>query len=90
MKSLFAKPDKSILVKLRYLRLKIKKNRENDKNYFLTFGHNFKNIPLHVMSNIPFERYYFVLYDRYLTPKMSEMDLSVFANKLFISRLELT
>ena len=36
------------------------------------------------MSNISFERYYFVLYDSYLISKMSKMDLSFFANKLFI------
>ena len=84
LKSLFAKTDKSIFVKLRYLRLKIKKNIENNKNFCVTFDHNFKNIPLYVMSNISFERYYFVLYDSYLISKMSKIDLSVFANKLFI------
>ena len=61
MKSLFAKTDKSIFVKLRYLRLQIKKNKDNNKNFCVTFDHNFKNIPLYVMSNISFERYYFVL-----------------------------
>ena len=58
MKSLFAKTDKSLFVKLRYLRLKIKKNKEINKNFCVTFDHNFKNIPLYVMSNISFERYY--------------------------------
>ena len=80
MKSLLAKTDKSIFVKLRYLRLKIKKNKENNKNFYVTFDHNFKNIPLYVMSNISFERYHFVLYDSDFTSKMSKTDLSVFAN----------
>ena len=84
MKSLFPKNDKSIFVKLRYLQLKIKKNKENYKSFCVTFGHNFKNSPLFEKSNISFERYYFVLCDTYLTSKMSKMDLSVFANKLFI------
>ena len=35
------------------------------------------------MSNISFERYFLVLFDSYLISKMSKMDLSVFANKLF-------
>ena len=83
MKSLFAKTDKYIFVKLRYLPLKIKKNKENDKNFCVTFDHNFKNIPLYVMSNISFERYNFILCDSYLISKMSKMDLSVFAYKLF-------
>ena len=46
MKSLFAKTDKSIYVKWRYLRLKIKKNKENNKNFGDSFDHNFKNIPI--------------------------------------------
>ena len=43
MKSLFAKTDKSIFVKLRYLRLKLLKYKENNKK--ISFDHNFKNNP---------------------------------------------
>ena len=42
------------------------------------------------MSNISFERYYFVMYDSYLTSKMSKMDLSVFANTLFTYIFQIT
>ena len=50
-----------IFVKLIYLQLKIKENNENDKIFCATFDHNFKNLTLYVMSNITFQRYYFVL-----------------------------
>ena len=43
MKSLFAKTDKSIYVKLKYLRLKLLKYIENNKKFSDTFDHNFKN-----------------------------------------------
>ena len=33
------------------------------RNFLNTFDHNFKNIPLYIMSNVSLERYYFVLYD---------------------------
>ena len=45
LKSLFAKTDKSIFVKLRYLRLKLLKYKENNKKIYDTFDHNFKNNP---------------------------------------------
>ena len=52
---------------------------------FNTFDHNFKNIPLYIMSNVSLERYYFVLYDGALTLKMSKMALNAFCDKgLFI------
>ena len=38
------------------------------------------------MSNMSLKRYCFVLYDNYLTSKISKMKLSVFANKLFMYR----
>ena len=82
MKSLFAKTDKSICAKWRYLRLKVKKNKENNKKMFASFDHNFKNVPLYVVTNISFKMYYFVLYDRDCTSKSQKMDLSVFVNKL--------
>ena len=80
MKSFFAKRVISILVNLRYLRFKLLKFQEN-KKICNTFDHNFKNIPLYIMSNVSLERYYFVLYDGALTLKMSKMALNAFCDK---------
>ena len=81
MKSFIAKRVISILVNLRYLRFKLLKYKENNKNFLNTFDHNFKNIPLYIMSNVSLERYYFVLYDGALTLKMSKMALNAFCDK---------
>ena len=83
MKSFIAKRVISILVNLRYLRFKLLKYKENNKNICNsnTFDHNFKNIPLYIMSNASLERYYFVLYDGALTLKMSKMALNAFCDK---------
>ena len=81
MKSFIAKRVISILVNLRYLRFKLLKYKENNKNICNTFDHNFKNIPLYIMSNVSLERYYFVLYDGALTLKMSKMALNAFCDK---------
>ena len=75
MKSFIAKRVISILVNFRYLRFKLLKYKENNKKICNTFDHNFKNIPLYIMSNVSLERYYFVLYDGALTFKMSKMAL---------------
>ena len=66
---------------LRYLRFKLLKYKENNKKICNTFDHNFKNIPLYIMSNVSLERYYFVLYDGALTLKMSKMALNAFCDK---------
>ena len=81
MKSFIAKRVISILVILRYLRFKLLKYKENNKKICYTFDHNFKNIPLYIMSNVSLERYYFVLYDGALTFKMSKMALNAFCHK---------
>ena len=82
MKSFIAKCVISILVNLRYFRtFKLLKYKENNKKICNTFDHNFKNIPLYIMSNVSLERYYFVLYDGALTLKMSKMALNVFCDK---------
>ena len=81
MKSFIAKRVISILVNLRYLRFKLLKYKENNKKICYTFDHNFKNIPLYIMSNVSLERYYFVLYDGALTLKMSKMALNAFCDK---------
>ena len=81
MKSFIAKRVISILVNLRYLRFKLLKYKENNKKMCNTFDHNFKNIPLYIMSNVSLEMYYFVLYDGALTLKMSKMALNAFCDK---------
>ena len=81
MKSFIAKRIISILVNLRYLRFKLLKYKENNKRICNTFDHNFKNIPLYIMSNVSLERYYFVLYDGALTLNMSKMALHAFCDK---------
>ena len=81
MKSFIAKRVISYLVNLRYLRFKLLKYKENNKKICNTFDHNFKNIPLYIMSNVSLERYYFVLYDGALTLKMSKMALNAFCDK---------
>ena len=81
MKSFIEKRVISILVNLRYLRFKLLKYKENNKKICNTFDHNFKNIPLYIMSNVSLERYYFVLYDGALTLKMSKMALNAFCDK---------
>ena len=81
MKSFIAKRVIPILVNLRYLRFKLLKYKENNKKISNTFYHNFKNIPLYIMSNVSLERYYFVLYDGALTLKMSKMALNAFCDK---------
>ena len=81
MKSFIAKRVISNLVNLKYLRFKLLKYKENNKKICNTFDHNFKNIPLYIMSNVSLERYYFVLYDGALTLKMSKMALNAFCDK---------
>ena len=55
--------------------------KKNNKKICNTFDHNFKNIPLYIMSNVSLERYYFVLYFGALTLKMSKMALNAFCDK---------
>ena len=81
MKSFIAKRVISIFVNLRYLRFKLLKYKENNEKICNTFDHNFKNIPLYIMSNVSLERYYFVLYDGALTLKISKMALNAFCDK---------
>ena len=57
----------SILVNLRYLRFKLLKCKEINKQICNTSDHNFKNIPLYIMRKVSLERYYFVLYGGALT-----------------------
>ena len=63
MKSLNSKTDISIFINLRYLRLKLLKNKDNNKKICHIFHHNFKNIPCYVMSEVSLKRFYFALFD---------------------------
>ena len=81
MKSFIAKWLNSILVNLRYLRFKLLKYIENNKNICNNCDHNFKNIPLYIMRKVSLERYYFVLYNFALTSKISKMVLKSFCDK---------
>ena len=53
------KADISIFINLRYLRLKLLKNKENNKK-ICDFFHNFKNIPCYVTSEVSLKRFYLV------------------------------
>ena len=81
MKSFIAKRVISILVNWDIWDLSCWKYKENNKKICNTFDHNFKNIPLYIMSNVSLERYYFVLYDGALTLKISKMALNAFCDK---------
>ena len=54
---------------MRYLRLKLLKNKENNKKICHIFHHNFKNIPCYVISEVSLKRSYFALFDDGLTLK---------------------
>ena len=69
LKSLNSKTDVSIFINLRYLRLKLLKNKENNMKICHIFHHNFKNIPCYVMSEVSLKRFYFALFDDGLTLK---------------------
>ena len=69
IKSLYANTDISIFSNLRYLRLKLLKNKENNKKICDIFHHNFKNIPCYVTSEVSLKRFYFALFDDGLTLK---------------------
>ena len=69
VKSLNSKTDISIFINLRYLRLKLLKNKENNKKICHIFHHNFKNINCYVMSEVSLKRFYFALFDDGLTLK---------------------
>ena len=72
MKSFNSKTDISIFINLIYLRLKLLKNKENNKKIYHIF-HNFKNIPCYVMSEASLKRFYFALFDEGLTLKTLEL-----------------
>ena len=62
IKSLNSKTDISFFISLRYLRLKMLKNKENNKKYVILYiHHNFKNIPCYVISEVILKRFYYAL-----------------------------
>ena len=69
MKRLNSKTDKSIFINLRYLPLKVLKNKENNKKICHIFHHNFENIPCYVISEVSLKMIYFALFDGGLTLK---------------------
>ena len=69
MKSSNSKTDISVFINLRYLLIKLLKNKENNKKICHIFHHNFKNIPCYVMSEVSLKRFYFGLFDVGLTLK---------------------
>ena len=81
LKSFIAKRVISILVNFRYLRFKLLKYKENNKKICVTFDHNFRYIPLYIISWVSLERHYFVLYDKALTLKMSKMAHNPFCDE---------
>ena len=56
-------------INLRYLLIKLLKNKENNKKICHIFHHNLKNIPCYVMSEVSLKRFYFGLFDVGLTLK---------------------
>ena len=56
-------------INLRYLRLKMLKNKQNNNKIYDIFYHNFKNIPCYVTSEVSLKRFYFALSDDGLTFK---------------------
>ena len=74
------KTNISIFINLRYLRLKLLKNKENNKKICHIFHHNFKNIPCYVMSEVSLKRFYFALFDDGLTLKNFEIGIYRFLN----------
>ena len=83
MKSLNAKTDISIFINLRYLRLKLLKNKENNKKICDIFHHIFKNISCYLTSEVSLKRFYFVLFDDGLTLKTLKLAY-IWHLKLFI------
>ena len=82
-KSLNAKTDISIFINLRYLRLKLLKNNENNKKICHIFHHNFKDIPCYVMSKVSLKRVYIALFYDGLTLKTLKLAFIGFLHSNF-------
>ena len=66
---------------MRYLRFKLLKYKENNKNICDTFDHNRSYIHLCLMNWVSLERHCFVLYDSALTLAMSKIPLNPFCDE---------
>ena len=73
MKSFIAKRVNSILINMRYLRFKLLKYKENNKNICNTFDHNFKKYSFIYNEKGIIRKVLSVLYDGALTLKISKM-----------------
>ena len=78
MKSLNLKTDIFIFINLRYLRLKLVENRDNNKKICHIFHHNFNNIPCYVMSEVSLKRFYIALFDDGVPLKTLKLAFIVF------------
>ena len=68
MNTLNAKTNIFIFINLRYLRLMLQKNKENNKKIKKVcdnFHHNFKNIPCYVTIEVSLKNFYLALYNSY-------------------------
>ena len=83
-----AQTDILIFINLRYLRLKLLKNKENKKICNI-FHHNFKNIPCYVMSEVSLKRFYFALFDDRLTLNNFEIGVYLYlhSNSSYVESL---
>ena len=88
MKNFIAEWIISILVNVRYLRLKLLKYKDNNKKIINTVDNNFNNISLYmtyIMSEVSFERHYFVYYYPMMpfirTSTFSQMALNPFCDE---------
>ena len=89
MKILNAKTDISLFINVRYLRLNMLKNNENNKKICDIFHNNFKNIPCYLTSEVSLKRFCFVLFDDgQVTLTILNWRISVFAFKLFKYKLK--
>ena len=73
----------SIFINLRYLRLNLLKNKENNTKICDIFN-NFKNIPCYVMSEVSLKKNFLLYLMMDLLWKLWNWHISVFAFKLFI------
>ena len=86
LKSLNSKTDISIVINFRYLRLKLLKNKENNKKICHIFHHSFNNIPCYVLGEVSLKRFYFALFDDGLTFKTLKLAfIGIINNQIIFS-----
>ena len=75
MMSLDLKQNKKQKIHLRYLQLKLLKNKENNKNICHIFHYIFKSVHCYVMSEVSLICLYFALFDDELSLKTLKLAL---------------